>query len=465
MPYNSAADDTAYQLTDEDWRALAQYDLAKTHRKRIVRLIFFAYWLVIFNGALRKWVLPPFEREIYFIGDPVVLLIYWLSIRYRFFRHSLIAMTITIAVAWLCVMEMMYHMGVDQIDLLLTGAGLRSYFLYVPLLAVIAETFERSDLERLVRQTLLLAIPVAVISIIQSRSPAGSIINAGIANEGEYRVTPLPVGEGIFRTTGTFTSNIGQAMFVGSIVAMLLWVWTLPEDRRPLRGAALLAVTAATLANVAVSGSRTIFALLALVLCAAFVAAVLMKGAGNSWNAMKSCAILAVLGALLGPALFPAQLHALSVRSYGAGGNDDDPYTNGLFGRALGDFVAFEDYVDSTPPAGYGIGQTSNAASILNRSTVGWSENEWQRHVMELGPILGLILILLRVALVLWIGASACIAARRHGDALGLLLFGFIAMVVLYFPVTSQGTITGYAWIFAGLCMAANKSPKTEWDL
>jgi len=464
MPYSSAAHDTAYRLTDEDLRALAQHDLAEIHRKRIVKLIFLVYWLVIFNGALRKWVLPPFQKEIYFIGDPVVLLIYWLSIRYRFFKHSLIVMTITIAVAWLCVMEVMYHMGVDQIDLLLTGSGLRSYFLYIPLALLIAETFERADLERLVRQTLLLAIPIAIISVIQSRSAAGSMINAGIAHEGEFRVTPLSVGEGMLRTTGTFTSNIGQGMFVGSIVAMLLWVWTLPADRRPLKGITLMAVTGAVLANVAVSGQRTIFVLVILILCTAVIAAVLMKEVGNSWDVLKSCAIIGVIGVFVGPVLFPAQLHALSVRSAGSAANDD-PYSFGLVNRALGDFVSFEDYLDSTPLAGFGIGQTSNAASMLNRSTVGWSENEWQRHVQELGPIVGLITIFLRIALVLWMGGSACVAARRHDDALALLLFGFIGIVVLYFPVTSQGTVTGYAWIFAGFCMAANKSPKTGWAL
>ena len=66
-------------------------------------------------------------------------------------------------------------------------------------------------------------------------------------------------------------------------------------------------------------------------------------------------------------------------------------------------------------------------------------------------------LILFRIGLVVWLCAGACIAARRHDDALGLLLFGFIAVVVLYFPVTSQGTVTGYAWMFAGFCVAANQ--------
>jgi hypothetical protein len=464
MPSESAIFDTPYDTTLEDWLAVGQHDLAETRRRRIVNLIFLVYWLLIFEGALRKWVLPSYQREIYFIRDPFVLVIYWLSARYRFFKRATIPLTIMTVLAWACVMEIVYHMVADQSDLLLTAVGLRSYFFYVPLAAIIAETFDRADLQRLVRQTLLVAVPVAVISIIQSHSPPSAVINAGIASDAVNQVSALPVGEGFLRTTGTFTSNMGQELFVGSIVAMLLWVWTLPADSRPLQGAMLLAVTAATLTNVVVSGQRSVFVMAGLILLAAFVAAVLMNGVGNAWNVLKSCALLAVLGLALGPTLFRAQLHALAERSAGAA-EGDDAYSYGIVNRALHDFVNFEDYIGTTPLVGDGIGQTSNAGAILQRTTVGWSENEWQRHVQELGPFLGIVLILLRVALVITMCGGACVAARRHEDALGLLLFGFIGVVVLYFPVTSQGTATGYAWIFAGFCMAANRHRDIEWDL
>ena len=464
MHYDSATHGTnAYKSSAEDWLAIAHHDRAEICRQRVVKLIFLVYWLLIFEGALRKWVLPEYQREIYFIRDPVVLIIYWLSIRYGFFKHSSIIMTIVTVVAWSCVMEIVYHMVADQIDPLLTGAGLRIYFLYIPLAAVIRETVNRADLERLIRQTLLLAIPVAIISIFQSREPAGAIINAGISHDPENMVYSLGVVSDMVRTTGTFTSNYGQALFVGSVIAMLVWVWTLPAERRPLSGTMLLAVTGAAVANVAVSGQRTIFAMAALVLCAAFVAALLMHEVGNSWNVIKSCAILAAVGVLLGPMLFPTQLHALSVRAAGAA-EGDDSYSYGIVNRSLHEFVMFEDSIDSTPLTGSGIGQTSNAGYILHRSITGGIENDWQRHVAELGPILGMILIFFRVVLVVWLCGSACIAARRHDDALGLLLFGFIGAIILDSSVTSQGTVNGYAWIFVGFCMAANKAPEIGWE-
>jgi hypothetical protein len=422
------------------------------------------YWLLILEGALRKWVLPQFQKEIYFIRDPIVLTVYWMSIRYRLFRHSTIILTITVLIAWLCMMEVMFHAMTGRCDPLLTGYGLRSYFFYIPLALVIAETFDRADLERLVRQTLLFSIPAAVISIFQSLEPAGAIINAGISGDPENQVHTLGVGAHLVRTTGTFSSNFGQALFVGSVLAMLIWVWALPANNRPLRGMTLLAVTAAALANVAVSGQRMIFVLAALVLCAALVAGVLMHGIGTSWNAIKSCAILVTIGVFLGPVLFPNQLHGLGMRSAQVAGSDDW-YSYGIVNRALKDFVLFEDRIDTVPLTGYGIGETSNAGEILHRSFTGWIENDWQRHVVELGPTLGLIVILLRVALAVWLGANACIATRRNDDALGLLFFGFIGTTVLYSSITTQGTVSGYGWLFVGFCMAANRSQKVRWQL
>jgi hypothetical protein len=76
----------------------------------------------------------------------------------------------------------------DKCDALLTGYAVRIYFFYIPLAPVIAGTFDRADLERLVRQTLLLSIPVALISILQTLEPAGAIINAGISGDPENQM-------------------------------------------------------------------------------------------------------------------------------------------------------------------------------------------------------------------------------------------------------------------------------------
>ena len=39
------------------------------------------YWLLIFEGALRKWVFPEYQQIIFFLRDPIVLLAYIIAFR------------------------------------------------------------------------------------------------------------------------------------------------------------------------------------------------------------------------------------------------------------------------------------------------------------------------------------------------------------------------------------------------
>ena len=60
--------------------------IEESHRRVVVRLVFTIYLLAIFEGVLRKWILPQWGRPLFFIRDPFVLSIYLLvfSKRTRF---------------------------------------------------------------------------------------------------------------------------------------------------------------------------------------------------------------------------------------------------------------------------------------------------------------------------------------------------------------------------------------------
>src|SRR5262245_66481114 len=53
-------------------------------RRRVVGLVLLVYLLLIFEGSLRKWLLPQLSLYIFFIRDPFVLIAYLLA-----FRHGL----------------------------------------------------------------------------------------------------------------------------------------------------------------------------------------------------------------------------------------------------------------------------------------------------------------------------------------------------------------------------------------
>src|ERR1700683_1894591 len=60
-------------------------------RRQIVMLGTLGYLLLIFEGALRKWVLTSFGAALFFIRDPFVLAVYWLAFRHAMIpRHNLL---------------------------------------------------------------------------------------------------------------------------------------------------------------------------------------------------------------------------------------------------------------------------------------------------------------------------------------------------------------------------------------
>ena len=59
--------------------------IEEQHLQTLRSLIWLYFWLLIFEGALRKWVAPALSAPLLVIRDPLVLLIYVQALRYRKF--------------------------------------------------------------------------------------------------------------------------------------------------------------------------------------------------------------------------------------------------------------------------------------------------------------------------------------------------------------------------------------------
>ena len=283
--------------------------------------------------------------------------------------------------------------------------------------------------------------------------PANSVVNAGLADNPANCFVPSGVALGFVRTSGTFSSNEGQALFIGSLISMILWVWILPRDQRPLRGIPLGGVTLAVSASLAVSGERSAFALGVLVLATALACAVLLTKR-YSRRIVRMSAALTMAAVVAMPVFFPRQLDALSVRAAGAA-EGDAWYSYGIMNRGLGDFTRFINLLPDTPLLGYGLGMGGNAVTKIGIAIPVSAEDDWSRNLVDLGSLVGFAFIGFRVLLVISLIIGAITAARRWNDPLPLLLMGFIGVVLLYGQITGQGTVNGYAWMFTGFAIAA----------
>ena len=439
--------------------------MSERRRRRIANLIFIVYWLLIFEGALRKWVFPQYQEELFFIRDPFVLAIYFLCVTYRIWPRQQVWTIAALTLMWLggvvMLVQIVNGMIISRTALLLCIYGWRQYFLYIPLAFVIGDCFTRDDLLRIAKYTLLLSIPTALLSILQASARATSVLNVGLADNPANIFATLGVALGFVRTTGTFTSNVGQALFIGSLISMVLWVWILPRDQRPLQGMALAGVTLAVAANLAVSGQRLAFVLAVLVLVAAFACAALLRTRRYSMRILRIAAGLTITGAVAIPVFFPRHLDALSVRA-AAAAEGDAWYSYGILNRALGDFTRFIGLLPDTPLLGYGLGMGGNAVAKIGMATPVSAEDDWSRNLVDLGSVLGCVFIGFRVLLVIFLISGAMVAAKRRNDPLPLLLIGFFGVLLLYGQIAAQGTVNGYAWTFAGFCIAASSTARDE---
>ena len=143
-------------------------------RQRIVRLIFVFYWLLIFEGALRKWGLPQLEQVFFFVRVPVAFVLYWTAFRHRRWPRTSAPMLsfylLAVAVTILVPVQLVAG-GYEQRYILFAGYGWVNYFFYVPLAFLIAEHFQIEDLRRLMRHAAWLALASCPIVIMQFSSP------------------------------------------------------------------------------------------------------------------------------------------------------------------------------------------------------------------------------------------------------------------------------------------------------
>lgn len=431
-------------------------------RKRFVRTVLVIYLLVIFEGALRKYVAPQFGQFIFFIRDPFLLYAYLLAARFDLWPRdsAIFKLSVFMCVFGVALFAMQVVFGGYSDTRVLLGAyGWRSYFLYAPLAFLVGEQFRAADLMRFAKLTLVLAVPIALLVSLQFFSPMDAPINVGIAEEKELQFKGMGLDAKHIRTTGPFTSTAGLQQFVVTACGFALALLLLPASRRKFGLPPLLGAIAAILTCVAFSGSRG--TMLQCVMAGLFALVIGFVGRGAALKA-RALALPSALGALavvLYPIVFPVGFAAFMNRWNNAAAAEAG-FEGGVLGRALFGFVDFFRLVDVVPALGYGLGYGSNA-SIQMRATIDGvmpgqlAETDFARHMVDLGPLLGILYIVFRFGLVLWLLRLVMTATRRVSDPLPMMLFAYAGYTVLVGQISGHGSINVYGWLFFGLCIAA----------
>jgi hypothetical protein len=439
-------------------------------RRVFVRLIMAIYWMLIFEGALRKWIFPNFGQLLFFVRDPLIIACYGYALINRMYPRRAALLTWGIAFAFMSVPVMILQFAASgsRFSWLVALYGWRNYFLYLPISFFVAKYFTRRDIDLLIRRTLQVSIPIAVLVYFQFRAPGSAAINQGFGTTDLEVYSNPGVAMGVVRTFGTFTSSLGQTVFVAIAVSMLLATWLMPVRTRLLRGPVLLAATAAVLTCLAVSGSRTSFVWSGVAFVTGIVAGVVVGPRRMKLTTLLTPVALVVVAIVLMPFVFPRAIEAFAERWRGANEAESQTYgSGGIYGRAFYSALSFTTLMKITPPQGYQFGGSGNGAKFvsggdrvivpltLEETMAG--ESDWGRHILEFGTVFGLLFILFRVC---WFGvqlAESITATRRLNSPLPLLLFVVPGVLLLTGLITGNGTCNGFVWLLAGVSMAANR--------
>jgi hypothetical protein len=427
-------------------------------RRYIRRLIWLYFWLLLIEGALRKWVLPDLSNPLLVIRDPVALLIYLLSFRARVFPRNgwVIAL---IVIGFLSTLATFFQLW-DYVPPLYIGAvaayGIHANFFHLPLIFVIGSVFTMEDVKRIGWWTLVLLVPMTILMVAQFRAGSDSFINRTAGGEGEILMSAMDK----VRTSGPFSFVIGVVAYFSLATGYLVWALL---NRGVYKVWLLAAAAAALIIGIAVSGSRSVVGACAVVVASLVVVIFLRPDMMTRFGRVLLAVV--VLGFVVSRTpIFREGFDVLSTRFAQVAEATEQSIPQDLVSRSLSTFYDAWKVIGLAPGLGYGLGVGTNAGAklLVGRSVFLLMEGEWPRIILESGPVLGLAYLLWRLGFVGRVGWFS-LKSVRAGNLLPLLLFSssFLPMISGQF---GQPTILGFAVFVTGLALAAMKDSDVEPD-
>lgn len=411
-------------------------------------VLFFASLLM--EGVLRKWLLTPLQKPLFFVREPFLFLIYWYYL--RTFRPNRLWLHPFLLYAYLVVMLSIAQNIHWQYPLLVPIMGFRFFCMYIPLAFIMWDTLTEHQLRRIIRLLLWVSVPIAILVFLQFASPVASPINKGISDDVAGRFT---VAADIIRPYGPFTFVLGQNAFAGMMIA--IWLITYDQRLRLKPGKILLIASGMSVLTMgALSGGRTFFAYLILVLLAYVLAGFTSGQVSLGAKRFVRVLVFAIFFLMTFVIVFPRAYESMSYRQTTA-----TQHEGSTVRRAFRTFTKSFEVAETAPLFGYGVGSGINAV----RNLVGDGESfkngefEWERAVNEFGPVFGFPLLALRSWLVFWLLWRAINFNKRYGDGSAVILWGFVGPMIATAQITMQNSMLGLSWFAVGLLLAMTKPP------
>lgn len=410
------------------------------------KLFWLYFFLLIFEGALRKWVIPQLSAPLLIVRDPISLWIIWEAYRTHKWptRWSVITGILTAGFFSLCIAQVVVGDNPWFVGLY----GLRSYLLPFPVALIMGESLDSEDLRHFGNCTLWLMLPLAGIEILQYLSSPTSWWNKGAyAGAGQIAYT----GDHV-RASGTWSYVMGPVCYGPLVAAFVLY--GLVKERFAKRWI-IWAAAFALIVSVPVTGARTlVFELIGLLACMVVGAFLGVSQFGRTLRVVVPVLLVGFLVSLL--PIFSDASSSLVTRFTQADRAEGGSISSAVEGRTIGNIEAqleSTDFGSNWLGAGIGRGSAAMVTLTSGRASFVSGEDEFSRELNELGPFPGALFWIFKIFMATYFLGRA-VARARDQDPLALLLAPplFFSLV---FGVLEQPTVQGFMVIDIAFILAA----------
>ena len=410
------------------------------------------FFLLIFEGALRKWVLPGLATPLLVIRDPLAL---WILIVAN--RRGLIPFNFyVLGMMLIGIVSIFTAIFLGHKNLFVAIYGSRILLFHFPLIFAIGNIFSKKDVIEMGKMIIYIAIPMTILIALQFYSPQSAWVNRGVG--GDVTGAGFSGAEGYFRPPGTFSFTNGTSLFYSLLAPFVFYFWLHPGK---LNKWILIVGTIGLLVSIPLSISRGLFFSVIVTLLFVLLATI-QKPKYGKFVLVSGVGLVISLFVLSNFAFFENAIQAFTSRFEVA--NQVEGGVKGVLAdRYLGGMTsALTDNSPHSPFFGYGIGMGTNVGSMLLTGGTRFliSEGEWGRLIGESGILIGFIIIFLRLR----ISAKMALAAYRKLAKDNLLPWFLLSFALLQIPQGqwAQPTSLGFSILIGGLLIASLKDPKSR---
>lgn len=426
----------------------------KTQEFQSIRTLAWVYaFLLIFEGAFRKWIFQDFSDLFLLARDPVVLGIYILAIQKGLWPANWMCSTLV----GLAILSGVVGAILNPSYPLVTLYGIKANFLHLPLILIIPKVFDQRHILKVGTFFMWCGILMTPLVIMQFRTGPNSVWNLGPGGSLDSQIYGAM---GKIRPPGVFSFITGLSQFCAIQAAFTVFGFIQPKAFP--RWLTFLS-TGALMLILGLSISRLTIGCVAVVVLTAGVLPFFHHSFASRLPAML--AILGVMFIIVSSVdLFKEGGAALGERLVNTG----DMHV-GAVGASLNwsqrfffDFTLGFEAMGTAPILGYGSGYGTNVGARILGGRLAFllAEGEWARVILELGPLIGACYLALRVNLS-WLLVSVGMQAAKQGNALPLLLAAAGGLTILQGQF-GQPTSAGFAAFGGALCLAAANADIVE---